>query len=177
MNLQRIARTFIDDTCPSSPQIEHTSMWLLGRVDRLRVHSTAATMYRQIMEPVEKARYMIDRPPDRWYAGPCDCGHELYAQTGQPVVECVCGRRYEMRARREWLLAAAEDRLAPAPVIARAINWLGEKPLTPSLIRVWANRGRLLAKGHEPYGEEGGERPLYRVGDVLDLLARDGGET
>ena len=38
-------------------------------------------------------------------------------------------------------------------------------PVTPELVRKWKYRGRLVSRGHDTPGS-----PLYRVGDVVDLL-------
>lgn len=188
--LERWAGRLVDTSCPRSPQPLHTSLWLLGQLNRIRVHADAHSIHHEILEPVTRARWLIDRPADRWYAGPCNndvpiepgshttrvCGAELYATTGRGLVECrKCQATYDVAARRDWLLAAADDHLANAATIARAVSWLGDTQLTPALIRVWAARGRLIAKGHEPYPNSADPtktRPLYRVGDVIDLVTQ-----
>lgn len=190
--LETAATTLLRDhaatTCPVSPRPDHTSTWLLANLNTVRYHDQAATIYRSILDPVTKARWLIDRPADRWYAGPCnalvvadgeirECGAELYARSDHGTVTCrACDALHDVDARRDWLLAAAEDQLANAAVCARAVAWLsdtGDIKLTPTLIRMWAQRGRLVAKGHEPYptgSDPTRTRPLYRVGDVIDLL-------
>jgi len=122
----------------------------------------------EITDAVADCRRVIDRAPERWYAGPCECGADLYAKRRTGIVTCrECGHEYDVEARREWLLAEAEDRLANAATIARAVSWLGAEPLTSATVRKWAQRGRLLAKGHD------GRGPLYRIGDAIDLLAKE----
>lgn len=188
-----LIRTGHANSCPVSPRPHHTSVWLLAQLDTIRHHAQAQEFHNLILEPVAKARWLIDRPADRWYAGPCnnlvhreapepvgteiyECGAELYATAGAAEVKCrSCAAVYDVQARRDWLLAAAEDHLANAAVCARAVSWLGGAKLTPTLIRVWHARGRLMAKAHEPYPsgtDPDRTRPLYRVGDVIDLLAQ-----
>lgn len=156
---------------------EALSRWLLWRIDGLTRHELGPDAVDEITDAVAKCRRVIDRRPERWYAGPCtahpgggedsrECGSDLYAKRQTGDVECRdCGAVYDVAARRAWLLAEAEDRLADAATVARAVSWLGAVPLTPALVRKWAERGRIIAKGHD------GSRPLYRIGDAIDLLA------
>lgn len=149
--------------------------WLTWRIDGLALHEAGDQAVSEIARDVEACRRLIDRRPDHWYAGPCnECGADLYAVAKTGMVTCECGLTYDVGARRDWLLAEAEDRLADANTIARAVSWLGAQPLSPSRVRKWAERGRIVAKGHD------GRSPLYRVGDAIDLLAddtaRSGGE-
>lgn len=145
------------------------SRWLLWRVDGLAFIEAGPEAVREIVAVVEVGMRMIDTRPERWYAGPCnECGTDLYAKARMGDVECSsCGLVYDVRARREWLLAEAEDRLADASTVARAVSWLGSQPLTPSRVWKWAERGRIVARGHD------GRSPLYRIGDAIDLLAAE----
>lgn len=107
----------------------------------------------------------IDSRPPQVYAGPCDvCRKDMYAQQGAETVECkLCHLSYPMDERRQTLLSKVADQLDTAANISAAVTDLGEN-VTPEVIRKWAERGRLLAKGKDHRG-----RPTYRVGDVLDL--------
>lgn len=156
-------------------ELEAMSRWLLWRVDGLTFHDIGLEAVDEITNAVAECERLIDRRPDRWYAGPCVnnsevavCGADLYAKRTTGDVRCrSCGAVYDVAERRAWLLAEAEDRLADATTVARAVSWLGAEALTPSRIWKWAERGRILAKGHD------GRRPLYRIGDAIDLLADD----
>ena len=153
------------------------SRWLLWRVDGLARHEIGPDAVDEITDAVANCVRMIDRRPDRWYAGPCinlvdegECGADLYAKRQTGDVKCrKCGAVYDVAERREFLLAEAEDRLADASTLARAVSWLGTEPLTAARVRKWAERGRIVSHGHD------GRRPLYRIGDAIDLLA--GGAT
>lgn len=181
--LETVAVALIHDTCPASPQPAIVARWLVRHVNDLRHHHDAHHLTRTLMQPAQKAETLIDRPADRWYAGPCnaetdgqECGRELYAQTGAAIVECpTCHWQHDVALRRAWLLDAVEDHLANAATIARAVTWLSDTPVTPQRITNWVNRKRLIARGQEPYTSPANPdrtRPLYRVGDVLDLLDR-----
>lgn len=149
--------------------IQAMSGWLLWRVDGLAFHDIGPDAVEEITVLVVKGKRLVDRPADKWYAGPCDqneCGADLYARSTVGNVKCAeCGATYDIGERRTWLLEAAEDRLATAADLARAVSWLGAAPLTSDRVRKWAERGRILAHGHD------GRYPLYRVGDAINLLA------
>jgi hypothetical protein len=144
------------------------SRWLLWRVDGVAVMAWAADAM-TLVEVVAQAELVVDRPPDRVYAGPCDtCRRDLYVDPGQDAVTCErCGIAYDLEARRDWLLDAAYDTLGTATEVARALSSL-ELPVTPDRVWQWRHRGRLTPKGHNL-----AHQPLYRVGDVADLLAAD----
>lgn len=142
------------------------AQWLLVRINVLRHHRQVVDLAQDISDVLEKARLLVDRPADRWYAGPCDCGYELWVEANASGVRCeACDTVHVVEKRREWLLAEAKDRLATASVIAAALTTFGAE-CTPDRIWKWAQRGRLLSHGRDGQG-----RPLYRVGDVDELLA------
>ncbi len=142
------------------------SRWLIRHRARLLRHPAAAEAVDELTDAVHQARRVIDRPPDVWYAGPCTCGADLYAHHGSSVISCrACGAHVSTAAQVRWLMTQAADHLGTAVEIARALNtW--HPGITPSVVRGYAHRRRLLARGRDHVG-----RPLYRVGDVLDLLA------
>lgn len=162
-----------DDGLPADT-LTALSRWLLWRVDGLALHEAGSDAVDEITDAVTKCHRIIDRPADRWFAGPCnaeledgaECGRDLYAVAEKGNVKCTgCGAVYDIAERRTWLLAAAEDRLHDATTIARSVSWLGASPLNAARVRQWASRGRIVAKGHD------GNQPLYRIGDAIDLLA------
>lgn len=147
------------------PQLRMTPMapWALDDIDRHARAGWAA----------------IDRPEDRYYAGPCGsqpleplappCPVVLWATADQTVITCPrCRTRWDVAQRRTWLLAAARDVTAPAGEIASALTIMTRRRVAATTIRSWAHRGQLRRADDPP-----GPRPLYRVGDVLDLLDLD----
>lgn len=146
--------------------------WLASWSGFFRTHQAGHEAVEELTAAVSQARRVVDIRPERWYAGPCDeCATDLYARAGAARVVCpneACAHEYDAMDRRGTLLAAAEDRLANAALIARAVTVLG-RPVDDAKIRQWAARGRIVAKSTDHKG-----RPLYRVGDVLDLAADDG---
>ncbi len=102
--------------------------------------------------------------------GALRCREDLWvpAGTAAGTVRCpACRAQVDVESRRTWLLQQVEDMLLPATELARAIDGLGV-PVTPSTVRSWVARTRLVAKGQRMVG--GRVTPVYRVGDVLDLV-------
>lgn len=150
--------------------IEAMALWLLRRVPQLRQHPAAADAVHAITAVVANAQRAIDRPPDLACLGPCDtCGLDIYAAPGDTMVTCYrCRSAYDVRDRREHLLARAENTLGTAAEISRALTgWMGRE-VTPSSINGYVFRGRLTRRGVNQSGYA-----LYRVGDVVDLIACD----
>jgi hypothetical protein len=141
------------------------SSWLMWRVDGMSALPYAADTLR-LVQIARHCEHVIDRPPDRTFAGPCDeCGRDLYAIKGESSVHCAeCGIEYELASRREWLLRVVDDQLATATEIARALTSL-DVPIKAERIWQWKRRERIDTRGHDKRGH-----PLFRVGDVLALL-------
>lgn len=164
------------DTNMPADNLPALSRWLMWRVDGLMLNEIAPDAIDEITNAVAHCHRVIDTPPDKWYAGPCnaelpsgECGYDLYAKAAIGEVKCGgCGAKYDVAARRKWLLEAAEDRLADAATLARSVSWLGALPLNAARVRQWASRSRITAKAHDASG-----KPLYRIGDAIDLLAKE----
>lgn len=147
--------------------------WLLNHVTWLRHHKAGAEAVEEITSVIGQVWRVVDRPAGRWFAGPCDgCERDLYAKDGADSVHCRdCDLVYDVGARREWLLEQANDRLVTAAELARAVSWLGTEPLTADRIRKWAERKRIVAKGHTYH--RGNQIPTYLVRDAIELMAQD----
>jgi hypothetical protein len=148
------------------------AQFLLTQLDWIRRHADAAAYVEELSAAAALLNRCVDRPPNAAYAGPCweelddgRCDFELYAPEGAATVKCGgCGVTHDMDARRRWLRGEAQDALAIAATLAAGLSSL-DMPVTSSAIRNLASRGRIAAHGHDPHG-----RPLYRVGDVVDVL-------
>jgi hypothetical protein len=145
--------------------------WLVHHIDDLRGYPDAGMHERDISKAVERATKVCDRPPEQWYAGACpDCGRELYPSVTEPTVTCPCGRAWSVEEKRAELLARVREVDAPGPVIARGLSVIGDRPLTEDLLRKWRHRGLLQVRKMTTHPATN----WYRVGDVLDLMARQG---
>lgn len=104
------------------------------------------------------------------------CGRDMYAEETDVDVVCPdCHQRYDVGVRRAWLLEEAHEILGTATEISQALTRL-EQPCTPARIWQWKRRGRLTVRGYRPRGgdvdasDDTQGDPLYRLGDVRDLL-------
>ncbi|MGR6923107.1 hypothetical protein ACU635_53385 [[Actinomadura] parvosata] len=156
------------------------SKWLVKHVEWLRHHPAGGEVVAEVHDAVQAVRIVIDRPPDRLYAGPCDaCGMPLYARPGDAEVSCRhCltegGERlfYDIAARRKWMLGEIEHFVGNSARVASVLAGLGVK-VSASTIRVWAKRGRLTPCSYDKPSKPGGDPlPLYRVGDVVEAAAQ-----
>ncbi|PZG20625.1 hypothetical protein C1J01_08980 [Nonomuraea aridisoli] len=142
--------------------------WLLRQRAALLGHAALVEAIDELGDAIRLARRAIDRPPATWYAGPCDvdgCQADLYVRHGDRLIRCrSCGATHSATARERWLLRQVADHLGTATEIARALAAF-RPGLTPSMIRGYAHRGRIVSHGADDIG-----RPLYRIGDVLALL-------
>lgn len=156
------------------------SEYLLLHSRRLAARPDAATAVDQIRDAVRSCVRAVDSPLERLYAGPCatpdpdsgvECAEDLYAIRGAVQTRCRgCGAVHVVADRREWLLVAAESQLATATELADAVTDLAGIRVTSAMVRGYALRGRIVAKGLNLRGH-----PTYRVGDLLDLLADEAG--
>lgn len=162
--------------------------WILGAVgadrgDRLARFVDAGPMLTDLAALLESIEDIIDRPRhlDAWFAGRCsaslpgddECPEMLYGTPDESVITCPrCGHHHDVAFRRSVLLAHAHDTLVTATEAARAITVLTDYDAGPTrLVRrigMWVDRGRMTQRGTLPVA--GKPRPLYRLGDILDLL-------
>jgi hypothetical protein len=170
------ARVIAEETGADLPadDLARIAAWLRPRVGWLRHHVAGAEAWDEILQAVKEARHVCDRPAETLYAGPCDCGEDLYARLEAEYVTCRSDAHddpvvWEVQARRRWLLQSAEDVLATTTDISRALTRY-QQPVTPEAIRGYVHRGKLIARGKRLEGKR--EIPVYRLGDVLDILAR-----
>ncbi len=157
------------------------AVWVARNIALLRRRPWATYAANAVASAITTGWQAVDRPEQRYYAGPCPtehpdparpgelvlCGRILWARLDQPAVSCAgCGVQHPVIERREFLLAAAHDVHATATDIASALTLMTRTRVPAVTIRSWASRGRLTATGTTTDG-----RPTYRVGDVLALLA------
>jgi len=152
--------------------------WLSARLPALVRHPAAVEAHGDLTGAVWAAERVVDRPPGYVYAGPCDqCGYGLYAKPGAEWVSCrTHGCKMppaKVSTRREWMIAQCEDLLGSSSYVAMVCTGLGVQ-ISESTVRMWVNRRKLTPRSYaDPRGDEairgGRRRPLYRVGDVIDV--------
>jgi hypothetical protein len=169
--------------------------WLLEHLEWLRHQRQAAEAYDELNDAANRLKSLVGGPLPRWYAGQCwevvpfcayhqapaiscdcpaldptdlrRCEVDLYAAPGARTVRCTaCRTDHDAAHRKEWLLGEARDTLAHAALLAAALTAL-DVPVAVGTVYSWASRGRIVAHGWDALG-----RPLYLVGEAIDLLAR-----
>jgi hypothetical protein len=151
-------------------QVVALAAWMVGHLGDVLIDPEAGSLADEIGYAVITAQRAVDKPLQLVYAGPCDeCTTDLYAHPRKAEVACRgCDAVYDIASRREWLLEQAEGQLLTATEMSRALPGLLQQPLTASMIRNYASRGRLTRHPALPGRPN---EPVYRVGEVLDLLA------
>lgn len=145
--------------------LERNRHWILGR-------DWAEAMLDELCNVEGRMRRLVDIAPPQWYAGKCECGRELYATTSDGAVHCdSCGQSWDIATRRERLLTEAVDHLVTATEAAAALAAWTDYDGTPDRIikRISEWHGPRLSD-HGTTTVSGRARPLYRLGDVWDLL-------
>ncbi len=145
--------------------LESMARWLLAGRTRLLRHPAVEEVVDEITAAVRAAWRVVDRPADSLFAGKCaTCQAGLYARPGAVRVRCrECGTGYDVAAQWEAMRGQIEDQLLHSVMMGAVLRQLGVM-VADSTIRYWAQKGRIVAHGTDRSG-----RPVYRVGDVLDV--------
>jgi len=149
--------------------------WVAVHVTAVFVTAELSSGVRGVVRDAER---VIDRAPDKVYAGPCmeplevgedfdpdeeplRCEGQLYATKGKERVRCrECGTVHEVQARQEWLSRELDGQLVSAAEAAPVLSWLLDKNITRNHINNWKLNGRVeVHDGRWP----------YRFGDLLEL--------
>ncbi|HEY6107633.1 MAG TPA: hypothetical protein VIV56_01900 [Gemmatimonadales bacterium] len=153
--------------------------WLARHTAWLRVRPEAQEAFDELHSAARLLWRTVDTHVERWYAGKCglevpdewsqpaECEGDLYVFPGAEWVTCPeCGASFSAEDRKAELLDQVRDHLTNAETIARALSTWGWQ-VTSAQVRGYAFRGRLL-----PHAKDERDRPLYRIGDVIDLLVQ-----
>jgi hypothetical protein len=144
--------------------------WYVGGCDRCGTAMYGRPGVAEILCPnracvdvLDPAVCSVHDEPGEWCDSRCHITEAVVART-----------RYDVAARREWMLAAAKDYLATAAEAITAVKLLAEVDLNVNTLR---QAGRFREDRDRPpeiavdYSHPD-ERPRYRIGDVLDLARR-----
>lgn len=148
------------------------SRWLLWRVDGLAYNDLAHELIASTSAAVRTCQRIIDRPPDRRYAGPCsECKRDLYHRPDATEVTCTgCGQRWDVTEQQAWtngqILEFLTGRLVTASEGAKYLGRLGIE-VKQETIGKWRERKRIV-------GAEVNQRWVYRWDDLVELAARNG---
>lgn len=163
-----------DPPSGTSPELAH---WLAAHIVGIARHPEVVTLRDEITWLTSQVRRTVDIAPLRIYLGDCgadvdgrECHEPVYAAPGHVTVSChSCGALYDVDKRRAEKLAGAQDHIAPAGEIARALSTVGA-PLRLATIRLWAHRYPDDLPQYEAHPLDRRRRPRYRLGDVVTLM-------
>jgi hypothetical protein len=164
--------------------IPHSARFLAGHVEWMRHRQEAGEFLGDVGAAVRVVSGLARGPASQRYLGPCGaplwienlggeagcrelegppCEGDTYARDGASVGRCrSCGAEVATSERQAWLDGEVRSHAFRAAEIGKAYG------VNVNTIRSWAARGLLVPHGHDPE-----ERPLFNVGDVLDLAAAD----
>lgn len=182
--LRTWARALVDDRPGISPppaRVPELSAWLAEHLPSVATLPWAGDLSRDLLGVERLLKRVAERARTGNYLGACGhdlgedtCSQPLYAGHEQRWVTCRCGMRWDVEVRRQQLVRAAEEELAPVAVIARlAAVFTGEVSVGRLEVRIrqWSARGKVTHVTTKVI--DGRPRKVYRVGDVLDLLTSD----
>jgi hypothetical protein len=196
-------RTTYPPFADTADPIAVLARWLPDQLEWLRHRSDANTILADIAACARVMRGVVAGPVELRYLGPCGaeietcgvgwqdehgdhwacdlpsdhpgdqhvfhdrdlppCDGDVYGRPNAEKGRCrTCKAEHDQDARRKWLDETVRGYTYTAREIADAYE------INVKTIRSWADRGHLTAHGQDRDG-----RPLYNLGDVLDLAARD----
>lgn len=143
------------------------SRWLLWRVDGLALNDLGSDAVSELTRAIGACRRVIDRPAERQYSGPCECGRDLYHRPGAKVVRCIsCEREYDVDKLGEWMRKGVMGRLVTAHEGSTLLGRFA-LPTAQGTIDKWHERSRIVGHGHNAAGHR-----LYLIDDLLALAAQ-----
>lgn len=166
-------------TMPMTDPIAATALFLAGHTEWVRHRQFAGEFLADVDACVRIIHGIARGPSEERYLGPCgarvdeyanqrilltrECVGDVYARLGAEAGQCrECGAKHDVAARKAWLDDVVRGHAFRASEIAKAYK------INVNTIRSWAQRGQLVSHGYDQQ-----ERPLYNIGDVLDLAAAD----
>lgn len=178
------SRAVPDPLVRAAEAISASLEWLRHAVDD-QGGAYAVEAFAEIDRCAGRLRGLVNGPSEQKYLGPCgatrqvevtglndtapvyidgeDCDGDIYAPRGGSTGRCrTCGAEVASVDREAWLDGEVRAHAFRAAQIAEAYG------VNVNTIRSWAARGQLLE-----HGRDRDERPLFNVGEVLDLAAAD----
>ena len=185
----------LEDDRPNVPAMPATTErrcgWLESHIATISTLEWAGECVREMVECEQTLRRILDRSDTGNYAGICGneigrqevdedgevaavtCSRHLYKSANTAWVTCPeCGRCWDAEQRREQMRKQAADELAPVRVIAKIVVELTSESSVERLTRrieQWVHREKLPDYGVRVL--DGSPKRVYRIGDVLKLVA------
>lgn len=186
-DLRRVVGWWARETAPDASTgplrpfsgIRDAAADLLAQLPVLAVHPDAEAAVSAVREAVTEGLAAVDHPVVLLWLGVCraevydvhstdvvgQCLGDLYAQADDDTVRCrTCGATHDARSRRWAVLIPGLEKNLNAADLARLARAYGVA-VTAGKVRLMGSRHQITATGTDPAGF-----PVYRVGDVLDVL-------
>lgn len=136
----------------------------------LAAHEAGQDAADELTASAEKVSSVIEPPGAREFVGRCSvCQGDLRARDGAAALCRECGTIVDTATYRDQAVRQAEDRLMTAAEIVRLAPRMWDHPVTHVHLSRWATRREIVPHAHT-FGPD--PRPMYRVGDVRDLVTR-----
>lgn len=175
--LTKWTRTLLGNSDHVWPQ--DPAAWLADQTNTIRLRDWAKTCQDELGAAIEAVRASIDTPAQLAFVARCGaqifdpyvgreitCGRVIWARPDAGVGHCKCGNTVDRKEAQVKLLDDARDEVYPTTTLVRLLGACGLS-VPAGTIRQWKARGDL----HQ-VNPISSPRPLYRVGDVLDLALR-----
>lgn len=169
------------ETCGplTSRSSQGLASYLLRNLDTLRRQDWAPNVEAELRKLLTNANNTANHANNRQFAGTCQehgCGAELYVTKGADTTNCrTCGAEYV--AIQEWRDTATtyarnqeHDIIGYPNALSQRLHRVHGENITPEHIRLLASKG-LLVRANPERNEQGKVlRPMYRLGDIKDLV-------
>lgn len=143
------------------------SRWLLWRVDGLTMLEIGAEAVDEITSAVAHCHRLIDRPPDQEFAGPCQCGRDLYRKPNAKTVVCrQCETEYDVESLGKWMHEQMVGRLVTIREGSLLLGKLG-MPTAIRTLQHWGAKGWIVQHASDPKGGS-----LYLFDDLMAHAAK-----
>lgn len=120
-----------------------------------------------------KIKGVVEPPGSAEFVGRCEvCDGDLRARDREAATCRDCGTMVDTATWREAATEEAQDRLLTAAEIVALAPRMWDHPVTHVHLSRWAKRSELIPHAHT-FGPD--PRPMYRVGDVRELVTRHAG--
>lgn len=161
-NVRGLPTWEVRDTLPS------LSRFLLNCTRGLTFLDIGPEAVEEITDAVAACERMIDRHPEREYAGPCECGRDLYRAPGERWVRCKhCNEQTDTEELLAKMRGAVMGRYVTAREGAGLLSKFGMETQQGTIDK-WRERKRILDHGSDHRGHR-----LYLFDDLIALATRN----
>lgn len=170
---------------PPDDSLAGTARWLVSWCEWLRRRDVGPEEFASFEQAKNALVALFDNPPSRLYLGRCGpekagCPASLYVEADEDnkpaaaTVSCpLCLAVHQVGLRQDLLAAGVGDYLGTSAEISALCRHMLGDDVSPAMIRGYAHRGTIAAKGTRIVATRAGPRTadLYQIGDVQRAAA------